>query len=214
MSSSLLETLDALSNERPTVLQMKRRHFNPDVASSKRESLEWMRINAERERIFRFKSIAKDTATQYYTILDRFTNELVNPSNLNATSSTIRGSESPISPKRRDALFVDTRREVNLNSTELDTLQLANSTNKFSATKQSDKEAGDGSEEAKQANKTQRMGKDFKHVMQAAYKENQLHNVVRFMTDYLRQVIENGSRFTSGHLFIMLLQFSASEVKN
>jgi len=42
---------------------MKRRHFNPDVASNKRESLEWMRINAERERIFRFKSIAKDTAT-------------------------------------------------------------------------------------------------------------------------------------------------------
>jgi len=37
---------------------------------------------------------------------------------------------------------------------------------------------------------------------------------VRFITDYLRQVIENGSRFTSGHFFIMLLQMSASEVKN
>ena len=80
MSSALIETLDALSNERPTVLQMKRRHFNPDVAGNKRESLEWMRINAERERIFRFKSIARDTATQYYRILERFTNELVNPS--------------------------------------------------------------------------------------------------------------------------------------
>ena len=34
------------------------------------------------------------------------------------------------------------------------------------------------------------------------------------MTDYLRQVIENGSRFNSGHFFIMLLQMSASEVKN
>lgn len=50
--------------------------------------------------------------------------------------------------------------------------------------------------------------------MSAAYKENQLHNVIRFITDYLRQVIENGSRFTSGHFFIMLLQFSASEIKN
>ena len=30
----------------------------------------------------------------------------------------------------------------------------------------------------------------------------------------MRQVIENGSRFTSGHFFIMLLQFSASEIKN
>jgi len=73
MSSALIETLDAQSNERPTVLQMKRRHFNPDVAPNKRESLEWMRINAERERIFRFKTIAKDTASQYYTILERFT---------------------------------------------------------------------------------------------------------------------------------------------
>ena len=72
MSSALIETLDALSNERPAVMQMKRRHFNPDVAPNFRESFEWMRINAERERIFRFKSIAKDTATQYYTILDRF----------------------------------------------------------------------------------------------------------------------------------------------
>ena len=34
------------------------------------------------------------------------------------------------------------------------------------------------------------------------------------MTDYLRQVIENGSRFTSGHFFIMLLQLSDKEVKN
>ena len=56
--------------------------------------------------------------------------------------------------------------------------------------------------------------KNFKQVMSAAYKENQLHNVVRFITDYLRQVIENGSRFTSGHFFIMLLQMSTSEVKN
>mmetsp|Transcript_36166 Transcript_36166/g.44118 ORF Transcript_36166/g.44118 Transcript_36166/m.44118 type:complete len:130 (+) Transcript_36166:703-1092(+) len=94
MSQALIETLDALSNERPTVLQMKRRHFNPDVASNKRESLEWMRINAERERIFRFKSIAKDTATQYYTILDRFTNELLNP-----TTKTGRSPDSPLSPK-------------------------------------------------------------------------------------------------------------------
>ena len=37
------------------------------------ENLEWMRINAERERITRFKSIAKDSATVYYKILDRFT---------------------------------------------------------------------------------------------------------------------------------------------
>ena len=73
LSGSLVESLDALSNERPLVLQMKRRHFNPDIAGNKKESLEWMRINAERERIYRFKAVAKGTARQYYSILERFT---------------------------------------------------------------------------------------------------------------------------------------------
>ena len=41
------------------------------------ESLEWMRINAERERIQRFKTIAKDSATCYYKIMDRFTKQLL-----------------------------------------------------------------------------------------------------------------------------------------
>ena len=84
---------------------MKRRHFNPDVAGSKRESLEWMRINAERERIFRFKSIAKDTATLYYTILERFTNELISPSHLNASGIMRTGPESPLSPMRRSTIL-------------------------------------------------------------------------------------------------------------
>ena len=77
MSQGLLESLDALSNERPIVLQMKRRHFSTDVAGDKKASLEWMRINAERERIYRFKSIAKETATQYYVIMEKFTQILL-----------------------------------------------------------------------------------------------------------------------------------------
>ena len=56
--------------------------------------------------------------------------------------------------------------------------------------------------------------KDFKSVMNTRYKENQLHNAIRYMADYLRQVIENGSRFTSGHFFIMLIQLTAKEIKN
>ena len=56
------------------------------------ENLEWMRINAERERISRFKSIAKDSATKYYDILDRFTKELLN-STSTKTSSKENGSE-------------------------------------------------------------------------------------------------------------------------
>ena len=69
-------------------------------------------------------------------------------------------------------------------------------------------------ESVKAATLAQKRGQNFKQAMATAYKENQLHNVLRFTTDYLRQVIENGSRFTSGHFFIMLLQLSASEVKN
>ena len=80
MSQGLLESLDALSNERPIVLQMKRRHFSTDVAGDKKASLEWMRINAERERIYRFKSIAKETATQYYVIMEKFTHILLQSS--------------------------------------------------------------------------------------------------------------------------------------
>ena len=81
LSGNLIQTLDALSNERPGVLQSKRRNFNADDSgnSQMQENLEWMRITAERERISRFKSIAKDSATIYYKILDRFTQQLLNP---------------------------------------------------------------------------------------------------------------------------------------
>ena len=199
MSSALIETLDALSNERPAVLQMKRRHFNPDVAPNKRESLEWMRINAERERIFKFKSIAKDTATQYYTILDRFSQELINP------QKKVTGEQgSPVSPSNKIHLKMAQVDEDNIEAeASAKDLQVQDQTSLTGADKtQLSVSAG------------LKQGKNFKQVMSAAYKENQLHNVVRFVTDYLRQVIENGSRFTSGHFFIMLLQFSSSEIKN
>ena len=65
--------------------------------------------------------------------------------------------------------------------------------------------AGDSKAQQAATRSAAKRGANFKQVMSAAYKENQLHNVLRFTTDYLRQVIENGSRFTSGHFFIMLL---------
>ena len=53
---------------------MKRRHLNVDDSESSHcaQNLEWMRINAERERIHRFKQISTETASQYYKILERF----------------------------------------------------------------------------------------------------------------------------------------------
>ena len=94
LSGNLVQTLDALSNERPGVLQSKRRNFNADDSgnSQMQENLEWMRINAERERITRFKSIAKDSATVYYKILDRFTQQLLNGSS-KKTSQKESGAE-------------------------------------------------------------------------------------------------------------------------
>jgi hypothetical protein len=39
------------------------------------DDMEWVRINAERERINRFKEIAEQSATLYYKVLTRFGEE-------------------------------------------------------------------------------------------------------------------------------------------
>lgn len=74
MSKELLETLDALSNERPSILQLKRKHFENDQFSTltKRERLEWMRLNAEKDRVQKFKNVAVVQTKSYYTIIDTF----------------------------------------------------------------------------------------------------------------------------------------------
>lgn len=39
------------------------------------DDIEWMRINAERERIQKYREIAKDSAVFYYKVLKKFTEE-------------------------------------------------------------------------------------------------------------------------------------------
>lgn len=51
MSQELIETLDALNNERPKMLQLKKKHFDIKDIETKAERLEWMRLNAEKDRI-------------------------------------------------------------------------------------------------------------------------------------------------------------------
>jgi len=57
MSRELLETLDALNNERPHVIKLKRKHFDMEqediiaATTTKEERLEWMRLQAERDRV-------------------------------------------------------------------------------------------------------------------------------------------------------------------
>jgi hypothetical protein len=56
------------------MLQTKRKHFVIDdkLTSNKRETLEWMRINTERDRIQRYKGIIHESASFYYTCIEEF----------------------------------------------------------------------------------------------------------------------------------------------
>ena len=66
--------LDALSNERPEMLRLKRKYLDIENAGVEpmQEVVSWMRINAERDRIKKFKEIASESAETYYNILEEF----------------------------------------------------------------------------------------------------------------------------------------------
>ena len=52
LSNNLIQTLDALTNERPKTINMKKNNFNMDTKHGNlHDDIEWMRINAERDRI-------------------------------------------------------------------------------------------------------------------------------------------------------------------
>jgi hypothetical protein len=71
-----VQTLDALANERPKTLSMKKKHFNMDINKGNlNEDIEWMRINAEKERISHYRNIASESAVFYYKVLKLFTEE-------------------------------------------------------------------------------------------------------------------------------------------
>lgn len=76
LSSLLIQTLDALTNERPNSLKLKRMHFDLDKKTSHAyDDIEYMRILAERERIHNFKTVASESAYIYYKILKRITED-------------------------------------------------------------------------------------------------------------------------------------------
>jgi hypothetical protein len=68
--------LDSLSNVRPEMLKMKKRHLNIDEIGVEplSETLHYMRINAERERIARYRQVAEECALLYYNIMEQFSN--------------------------------------------------------------------------------------------------------------------------------------------
>jgi hypothetical protein len=75
LSRELVQTLDALLNDRPVALQAKRKHFDVEEGVSgapKREKLEQMRINTERDRVRKFREIIRTQAQLYFNILEEF----------------------------------------------------------------------------------------------------------------------------------------------
>lgn len=47
----MIETLDALNKQRPSVVSLKRKHFDTELNANQRQRFEWMRLNAEKDRI-------------------------------------------------------------------------------------------------------------------------------------------------------------------
>jgi hypothetical protein len=75
MSNDLLQTLDALQNERPGIVKSKRKHFDMEKAqtATKRERFDMMRLNTEQDRVNKFKQIALNETKRYYNLLEKFT---------------------------------------------------------------------------------------------------------------------------------------------
>ena len=92
MSEQLLQTLDALQNERPAMMKLKRRHLEPEANQGQRETLEIMRLNAERDRIDKYKFIALNETKRYYALLDHLS--LVNEGMRNPEKPTTKSSQS------------------------------------------------------------------------------------------------------------------------
>jgi len=119
VNEDLVQTLDALSNERPTSLQMKRRHFYVDDTESSHctQNLEWMRINAEKERILRYKQISQDTASLYYKILDQYSTLLIGKKAKEIDILDKQEANVPVVEQDLQAIVQVTFRETQLHNT-------------------------------------------------------------------------------------------------
>jgi len=55
-------------------MQTKKRYFNikDSETASYKESIDWMRLNAEKERIQKFKNIVTNAAGVYYQVIEKF----------------------------------------------------------------------------------------------------------------------------------------------
>jgi len=92
LSSALIQCLDALANERPWTMKVKKKHFDTS-SNNLLTDIEYMRINAERERIKKYQEITKSSAYVYYKILKRLSEESVKQMKENINNQ--RDSQDP-----------------------------------------------------------------------------------------------------------------------
>lgn len=144
LSKELVQCLDALANERPWAVKMKKKHFDT-TSNNLLTDVEYMRINAERERIKKYQEITKGSAYTYYKILKDLTEY---------TSKNMK--------EQRD-------------------LQ------------------GDSS--------------DPQAKIKLALRDAKLKNLLAYITDFIKQVVENGNIFSKSHFFMLLMSLSPQEIE-
>ena len=143
LSKELVQCLDALANERPWTVKMKKKHFDT-TSNNLLTDVEYMRINAERERIKKYQEITKGSAYTYYKILKDLTE--YTSKNLKEQLEQHRDSSDP---------------QVKI---------------------------------------------------KLALRDAKLKNLLAYITDFIKQVVENGNTFSKSHYFMLLSNLAPEEL--
>lgn len=144
LSKELVQCLDALANERPWTVKMKKKHFDT-TSNNLLTDVEYMRINAERERIKKYQEITKGSAYTYYKILKDLTEY---------------------------------------------------------ATKTQKEQVGE-----------ERDSSDPQVKMKMLRRERKLKSLLAYITDFIKQVVENGNIFSKSHFFMLLTTLDPEEIE-
>ena len=144
LSKELVQCLDALANERPWTVKMKKKHFDT-TSNNQMTDVEYMRINAERERIKKYQEITKGSAYTYYKILK------------DLTEYTTKSLKEQLDQHRDSS--------------------------------------------------------DPQVKMRLALRDAKLKNLLAYITDFIKQVVENGNTFSKSHYFMLLMNLTPEELQ-
>jgi len=194
-----------------------------------------MRINAERERISRFKVIAEECALTYYNILEAFSKvqEKINHGHYeagthnsisNCASGMINASQidsprsprdSPSSPRRpNDSPLASSRGNLKLAPAKCGPVSSnasAKNASRLSLSKmQTSQRASFIASEGKSGAGN---NDDPNKAIEKKIADTKLMNMITYITDFIRSVFESGYRFTQSHFFILLVQMTPEDLK-